>query len=214
MSLLQFLRATQAVRLIVSEHEQVSDRRRGFGAARHRASTRRLGTRCTWRRSRQTRAFVEMSRTSDRGSDAAPRRFEEPDGSTEAAARGDRAAGRATSAAMPAMEFHGRVHDWIVDIRQARERGDTVLFVADSPGRAERIVEILKEYEIVALPAELAEDAHAAAVLVTVGALSRGFRLADAGLQLYAETDVFDEERRGPGSAAIWRARSSRTCAI
>jgi transcription-repair coupling factor (superfamily II helicase) len=41
-----------------------------------------------------------------------------------------------------------------------------------------------------------AEDAHAGAVLVTVGALSRGFRLADAALQLYAETDVFEEEHR------------------
>ena len=112
------------------------------------------------------------------------------------------------------MEFHGRVHDWIIDIRQARERGDTVLFVADSPGRAERTIEILKEYEIVALPVELAEDAHAASVLVTVGALSRGFRLTDAGLQIYAETDVFDEERRAPERAATWRGRSCRTCGI
>ena len=39
-------------------------------------------------------------------------------------------------------------------------------------------------------------DAHAAAVLVAVGTLSRGFRLANAGLQIYAETDVFEEERR------------------
>src|SRR5262252_2194863 len=61
---------------------------------------------------------------------------------------------------VPTLEFHGRVHDWIIEIRQARERGDTVLFVADSAGRAERTLEILKEYDVVALPAELAEDAH------------------------------------------------------
>jgi transcription-repair coupling factor (superfamily II helicase) len=96
----------------------------------------------------------------------------------------------------PAMEFHGRVNDWITDVRQARERGDTVLFVADSAGRAERTVEILQEYDIVAIPVERAEDSHAASVLVAVGSLSRGFRLADAALQLYAETDVFEEERR------------------
>ena len=30
------------------------------------------------------------------------------------------------------------------------------------------------------------------------GALSRGFRLPDAGLQIYAEADVFEEERRAP----------------
>jgi transcription-repair coupling factor (superfamily II helicase) len=95
----------------------------------------------------------------------------------------------------PAMEFRGRVGDWITDVRQARERGDTVLFVADSPGRAERTIEILREYDIVAVPVEDV-DSHAAAVLVAVGTLSRGFRLADAALQLYAETDVFEEERR------------------
>src|SRR6185436_4271124 len=34
----------------------------------------------------------------------------------------------------PAMEFRGRVNDWVGEIRQARQRGDTVLFVADSHG--------------------------------------------------------------------------------
>jgi transcription-repair coupling factor (superfamily II helicase) len=95
----------------------------------------------------------------------------------------------------PAMEFRGRVGDWMADVRQALERGDTVLFVADSAGRAERTIEILRDYDIVAVPVEDA-DSHAAAVLVTVGTLSRGFRLGDAALQIYAETDVFEEERR------------------
>ena len=35
-----------------------------------------------------------------------------------------------------------------------------------------------------------------ASVLVAVGSLSRGFRLSDAALQIYAETDVFEEEHR------------------
>ena len=43
----------------------------------------------------------------------------------------------------PAQEFRGRIQDWVADIRQARERGETVLFVAGSPGLAERTVEIL-----------------------------------------------------------------------
>jgi transcription-repair coupling factor (superfamily II helicase) len=99
----------------------------------------------------------------------------------------------------PAMEFRGRVNDWIGEIREARGRGDTVLFVAGSSGRAERTVEILQEYDIVAIPVEHAEDAHvASAVLVAVGSLSRGFRLPDAALQIYAETDVFEEEQRRP----------------
>ncbi len=73
-----------------------------------------------------------------------------------------------------------------------------MLFVAESHGRAERTVEILQEYDILAVPVERAEDAHHASVLVAVGSLSRGFRLPDAGLQIYAETDVFEEERRAP----------------
>ena len=81
----------------------------------------------------------------------------------------------------PAMEFRGRVSDWVAEIREARQRGDTILFVADSHGRAERTVEILREYEIVAMLVEGIEDAHAATVLVTVGSLSRGFRLPGGG---------------------------------
>jgi len=98
----------------------------------------------------------------------------------------------------PAMEFRGRVTDWIADVRQARERGDSILFVAESQGRAERTVEILHEYDIIAVAVERAEDAYTAPVLVAVGTLSRGFRLADAALQIYAETDVFEEERHAP----------------
>jgi transcription-repair coupling factor (superfamily II helicase) len=96
----------------------------------------------------------------------------------------------------PAMEFRGRVNDWVAEIRELRERGDTILFVAGSHGLAERTVEILREYEIVAVPVEDVEAAHAVTVLVSVGSLSRGFRLSDAALQIYAETDVFEEERR------------------
>src|SRR6266550_2498771 len=98
----------------------------------------------------------------------------------------------------PTIEFRGRVTDWIADVRQARERGDSIVFVADSAGRAERTIEILQEYDIIAVPVERAEDAYAAPVLVTVGSLSRGFRLTDAALQIYAETDVFEEERYAP----------------
>ena len=47
-----------------------------------------------------------------------------------------------------------------------------------------------------AVPIERAEDAHTAQVLVGVGRLTRGFRLPDAGLQIWAETDVFEEERQ------------------
>ena len=98
-------------------------------------------------------------------------------------------------ACQPAIEFNGRVPDWVAEIRRGRERGDTMVFVAHSPGRAERTIELLNDYEIYAVPIERAEDAHTASVLVGTGRLSRGFRLPDATLQFWAETDVFEEER-------------------
>jgi transcription-repair coupling factor (superfamily II helicase) len=83
-------------------------------------------------------------------------------------------------------------------VRRLKDAGDTVLFVAATPGRAERTIELLKEYDVFAVPVDRAEDAQYAAVLVAIGNVSRGFRLPDAGLQIYAEADVFDEDRRAP----------------
>jgi transcription-repair coupling factor (superfamily II helicase) len=98
----------------------------------------------------------------------------------------------------PAVELKGRVADWVSEIRRLRDAGETILFVGATAGRAERTIELLKEYEVFAIPVDRAEDARYAAVLVAVGALSRGFRLPDAGFQVYAEADVFEEERRAP----------------
>jgi transcription-repair coupling factor (superfamily II helicase) len=99
-------------------------------------------------------------------------------------------------ACQPAFEFNGRVAEWVSEIRRGRERGDTMVFVAHTPGRAERTIELLADHDIFAVPIEGAEDAHTASVLVGVGRLTRGFRLPDASLQLWAETDIFEEERQ------------------
>lgn len=98
-------------------------------------------------------------------------------------------------ATQPAMEFAGRVQDWVGQLREARTAGETVVFVANTAGRADRVIELLADYQVPAAPIDRGEDAHANAVLVAVGRLSKGFRLPEAGLQLWAETDVFDEER-------------------
>jgi transcription-repair coupling factor (superfamily II helicase) len=99
-------------------------------------------------------------------------------------------------ACQPALEFAGRVTDWVAEIRRSRELAETMVFVANSPGRAERTIEVLGDYEIYAAPIEGAEEVRTASVLVGIGHLSRGFRLPDAGLQFWAETDVFEEERK------------------
>jgi transcription-repair coupling factor (superfamily II helicase) len=101
-------------------------------------------------------------------------------------------------ACQPAVEFHGRVADFVSEIRKLREAGETVLFVAATPGRAERTIELLKDYDVLAVQADRADDARYAAVLVAIGKLSRGFRLPQAGVQIYAEPDVFEEDRRAP----------------
>ncbi|MBM3770245.1 MAG: transcription-repair coupling factor [Acidimicrobiia bacterium] len=98
----------------------------------------------------------------------------------------------------PTVELNGRVPDWVSEIKKLREAGETTIFVAASAGRAERTIELLKEYDVYAVPVERADDARYAAVLVALGHLSRGFRLPDAALQLYAESDVFEEDRHAP----------------
>ena len=96
----------------------------------------------------------------------------------------------------PSVEFRGRLADWVADLRRAREQGDTVVFAAATLGRAERTVELLAEYDVRAVLVDRADGLHGGPVLVTTGLLSRGFRLPASRFQIYAETDVFDEERR------------------
>ena len=188
LSILDFLASAHGARVIVAERELVEQQARkvreqldnSYADARARGHVAALAP---------ERAFTDWETLDTRIGSA--RRLEELAVETD-----DESQTIRHVACQPALEFRGRAGDWIADVRQARERGDTVLFVADSPGRAERTVEILHEYEIVAVPVERAEDVHAATVLVAVGSLSRGFRLAQAALQVYAETDVFEEERR------------------
>jgi transcription-repair coupling factor (superfamily II helicase) len=99
-------------------------------------------------------------------------------------------------ACQPAIEYSGRIPDWVSDIRRLREAGETVIFIANSAGRAERTIELLADYDVFAVPIERAEDAGRTTVLVGTGYLSRGFRLPDVGLQFWAETDVFEEDRK------------------
>ena len=108
----------------------------------------------------------------------------------------DTASGARHVACQPVVEMHGRIGDWAAEIARCRERGDTTLLVAGTPGRAERVIELLADYDLTALSIDHAEETGGAALLVATGQLTRGFRLPDAGLQIFAEPDVFDEERR------------------
>ncbi len=108
----------------------------------------------------------------------------------------DQPAGARHVSCLPATQYHGRVVDWVGELRSARESGDTVVFVALTPGRAERTTELLSDYDLRARAIGEADDLSNAAVLVATGQLSHGFHLPDAGLRIYAEADLFEEERR------------------
>src|SRR5207237_882919 len=84
---------------------------------------------------------------------------------------------------------------WIAEVRRMRERGDTVLFVAGTEGRAERTVELLAEYDLRGVLLDRTDELLNVAIFVTVGQLSKGFRLPTAQLRVIAESDVFDEDR-------------------
>ena len=107
-------------------------------------------------------------------------------------------------AAQSAMRYHGRIVDLVADIQGAAEEGESVLFVMPSLGVAERVSEILSEYQIEARLSLIAEpgDSQGAIVVVTVGRLTGGFELPKSKLIIHVESDIFDEavesvERRG-----------------
>ena len=100
-----------------------------------------------------------------------------------------------TISCQPAQKYHGRLSAWVETVRRGRAAGETQLLVAATPGRAERIVELLTEEEVPAASVRPGETTHGAALLVVTGRLSDGFRLPAAALQVYTETDLFDEER-------------------
>ena len=129
------------------------------------------------------------------------------------------APGRLAVSVQPTSTFHGRIPDWIADTKAALANGDRIVFVAGSHGRAERAIELLKDYDVRAVAATDAGDVTRGAVVVVEGWLSKGFRLrtpASSGeptdppgaFLIYAETDVFDEERR-KGSPGKKRSASA-----
>ena len=96
----------------------------------------------------------------------------------------------------PAQEFRGRIADWIADVRQARDRGETMLFVASTHGRAERTVELLRDYEFAHCRLGKRRTRGRCRSRCRRAAVSRVSACPSAALQIYAETDVFEEDRR------------------
>ncbi len=119
--------------------------------------------------------------------------------------------------AQSVMRYHGRLPDLAQDLsdRHANSQATTV-FVMPSGGVAERVAEILREYEVSVRLTSIADKTDGAGVadaIVTAGKLSGGFELPSARLIVHVESDLFDEaaepalERR---STAIKREKKRR----
>ena len=83
------------------------------------------------------------------------------------------------------------------DLVNACEKGTATLFVMPSLGVAERVAEILAEYEIDARLSFVDETDETSTggtqTIVTVGRLSSGFEMIGARLLTHVEADLFDE---------------------
>ena len=136
-----------------------------------------------------------------------------------------------------ARKYHGRLASLAKDLVSSRESGNATLFVMPSLGVAERVAEILAEYEIEAqlsladqksdegASSGLGQRSQSGQTIVTVGRLSSGFEMPDARLSTHVEADLFDEagtqalERRAPGAEvtrqkAEGRRKRSKTAAF
>src|SRR6267142_3383857 len=119
--------------------------------------------------------------------------------------------------AQSAIRYHGRLPDLAGDLikRHANEQA-TTLFVMPSSGVAERVAEILREYEVnvrLTSPVDRTDYSAPSDAIVTAGKLSGGFELPSARLVVHVEGDLFDEaaepalERR---TTAIKREKKRR----
>jgi transcription-repair coupling factor (superfamily II helicase) len=99
----------------------------------------------------------------------------------------------------PAASYAGQVPRLVEDLRAARARGGRVLCLMRTAGSAERLSEILREYELeTALYPEAAgriEAGPTGGLFVLTGRLRTGFEFPAHDLTVLAERDVFGEDK-------------------
>ncbi|HMJ09549.1 MAG TPA: CarD family transcriptional regulator, partial [Pyrinomonadaceae bacterium] len=88
----------------------------------------------------------------------------------------------------PTRKYHGDVADFAAGLRS---RTETPLLVMSTPGLAERLVELLREY-----------GTAVAAENIIVGDLSSGFEIPSIGFSAYTEIDVFGETQQSDAPKA------------
>lgn len=101
----------------------------------------------------------------------------------------------------PVRKYHGNLKELVRDLAQLSQRQARVIFVQSSLGRAERLYDILKEYDA-ACVADFKPEAREATLLrqiehsiptIVVGELLEGFEAETENLILFGDHDLFDE---------------------
>jgi transcription-repair coupling factor (superfamily II helicase) len=102
-------------------------------------------------------------------------------------------------------KYHGNIRELIGDIEKFRNAGEKVAFIFSNLGRAERVNDILKEYEIPAHLCRSGEQESAAGqvpasqILLGIGNLHAGCFLPAVNLRILTNQDLFDEADAGLG---------------
>ena len=114
----------------------------------------------------------------------------------------------------PVRKYHGNIREMTGDIQKFREAGEKIVFILSSSGLAERIRDILKEYEIPArlcVPNECGMEETATTyesqVLIGVGGLSQGYFLPAEKLRVLTTPDIFDDTESATG---LKKSKSAR----
>jgi transcription-repair coupling factor (superfamily II helicase) len=102
-------------------------------------------------------------------------------------------------------KYHGNIRELIGDVNKFRESGESIAFILSNLGRAERMNDILKEYEIPSHLCRAGEEeppdgaASAGAILLGIGNLHAGYFLPAVNLRILTSQDLFDESDVGLG---------------
>ncbi len=87
--------------------------------------------------------------------------------------------------------WHGHLSELAADLQQQTAASQQIIFVLPSSGVAERIREVLNEYNVVGVT--MGDSATSSPIALAVGQLSVGFALPLSQLTVYTEGDIFDE---------------------
>ncbi len=100
-------------------------------------------------------------------------------------------------------QYQGRIPDLIQQIGSWRERGDRIVFVMSTWGMAERLQDILKEYDVAASLVAGGLDGVRGPIAITHGALSESFSSRSLGTHFLTQSAVFGDAPSKPSQRKV-----------